>query len=546
MNNLIKFPGKNWICLALCIFTIISAAAIFWIKDNPFAYDGDEGEFIDTAYQDFHSVKDTSFIHFMRTDYRYRLTAYAPAFRLLALPGTLTFGPSILILRISSWICFSLTLLFIFLTVKNLSKDEASGALAVIFLTLCPMLIFVSKLLMTEPSLHLALAMMFYFCFKDWDHPQGRLGGWLGLGIALGLGILAKLSFILIALPVILMMLGIKYAIKTEGLSLSYLFKALLIGVFLAFDWYRNNLNDYVSLLSQVTTQNIRHSFGIHLGFIEKLKMGFIVFTESETGPYLWGITILLMLFILIRYKSLDKKIKLALVLCFLSMVPTLFAFFGGINNNSRYLSPILIPLSIAYGLMGGEVIKRLNLFSKIILAGVMCFQLLVIITPSIRGLHLNSEGSIADSLLNGNATTVFEREDQWDWDTLRKICNQKHLKNPSIRYLGNGLQLKSYLIKFPWAKHHEKADVDWRIWQYEQGPINWDKIFKIINNKDVVLTAPKLIGYKPNGDDLDNRHNAEFVKRLKADPNFEGPIILSIGRFEPEEVDVFLKKKPG
>jgi len=240
----------------------------------------------------------------------------------------------------------------------------------------------------------------------------------------------------------------------------------------------------------------------------------------------------------------MDDKKRLALGVCLLSVIPIQLIFFGGINNNSRYLSLILIPLAVAFGLMAGELRRKVGLLSKIILAGVMCFQLWVMILPAVRGLHFKIDGSIADSLLNGNLSTAFEREDQWDWDVLKKLCDQRRLKNPSIRYLGNGLQLKSYLIKFPWQKRREKADVDWRIWQYEQGPIHWDNIFKRIHKNDVVITAPSVRGYEPNKDYLDNVHNAEFVKRLEADPLFEGPVILSMGRFEPVDVYVFFRKR--
>jgi hypothetical protein len=45
------------------------------------------------------------------------------------------------------------------------------------------------------------------------------------------------------------------------------------------------------------------------------------------------------------------------------------------------------------------------------------------------------------------------------------------------------------------------------------------------------------------NKEDLDNQYNAEFASRLSQDPRFRGPIRLEMGRFEPVEVDVFLKK---
>jgi hypothetical protein len=59
----------------------------------------------------------------------------------------------------------------------------------------------------------------------------------------------------------------------------------------------------------------------------------------------------------------------------------------------------------------------------------------------------------------------------------------------------------------------------------------------------DLVLTAPHFIGGVPYKEDMDNQHNAEFSKRLANDPLFRGPIHLTMGRFEPIDIVVFVKK---
>ena len=59
----------------------------------------------------------------------------------------------------------------------------------------------------------------------------------------------------------------------------------------------------------------------------------------------------------------------------------------------------------------------------------------------------------------------------------------------------------------------------------------------------DIVVTAPRYIGEVRNKEDLDNQFNGDFAARLSLDPQFRGPIRLEMGRFEPIEIDVFLKK---
>jgi hypothetical protein len=63
------------------------------------------------------------------------------------------------------------------------------------------------------------------------------------------------------------------------------------------------------------------------------------------------------------------------------------------------------------------------------------------------------------------------------------------------------------------------------------------------IGQSDIVLTAPHYVGQVTDWQDIDNQHNAEFAKQLAQDVRFRGPIRLEMGRFEPIEVMVFLKK---
>jgi hypothetical protein len=50
-------------------------------------------------------------------------------------------------------------------------------------------------------------------------------------------------------------------------------------------------------------------------------------------------------------------------------------------------------------------------------------------------------------------------------------------------------------------------------------------------------------VGQATDRQNLDNQYNREFADRLTADPLFQGPIHLQMGRFEPLEVLVFVKK---
>jgi hypothetical protein len=80
-------------------------------------------------------------------------------------------------------------------------------------------------------------------------------------------------------------------------------------------------------------------------------------------------------------------------------------------------------------------------------------------------------------------------------------------------------------------------------LWRYEEGPLDWGKVMESVGQSDIAVTAPHYIGAVKNKQDLDNQYNAEFAERLSRDQRFQGPIRLEMGRFEPVEVAVYLKK---
>jgi hypothetical protein len=137
-------------------------------------------------------------------------------------------------------------------------------------------------------------------------------------------------------------------------------------------------------------------------------------------------------------------------------------------------------------------------------------------------------------------------RFDQWDWRPIRDISNNCGLETPKISYLGNGRAFNPPQIEYPWVPWATKttsyADVSW-LWRYEDGPLDWQKVMDSAEKSDIVLTAPHFVGEAPYKEDIDNQHNAEFAGRLANDPLFRGPIHLTMGRFEPIDVVVFVKK---
>jgi hypothetical protein len=142
----------------------------------------------------------------------------------------------------------------------------------------------------------------------------------------------------------------------------------------------------------------------------------------------------------------------------------------------------------------------------------------------------------------------IMVRFDQWDWRPLRKITQRCSLEKPKIAFLGMGRPLNPPQILYPWfvagASPSERDGFDeplW-LWRFEQGPVDWQKVMSLIGQSEVVVTAPGFEGQATDRQDFDNRDNREFAERVSRDSRFRGPIRLKMGRFEPVEVDVFLK----
>ncbi len=142
----------------------------------------------------------------------------------------------------------------------------------------------------------------------------------------------------------------------------------------------------------------------------------------------------------------------------------------------------------------------------------------------------------------------IMVRFEQWDWRPLRDVSLSCGLQKPTIAFLGVGRPLNPPQILYPWfAAGESPSDRDgfaeplW-LWRYEQGPFDWKPVMSGAEQSDIVVTAPGFVGQATDRQNFDNQHNQEFADRLAADPLFRGPIRFKTGRFEPVEVNVFVK----
>ncbi len=528
-----------WPIFAVLVIGLIVAASVSWILDHPFGISWDEAQYFNRVQEDVR-IFDVGGFRALAKSFLLEDRVRPPAYRVLMFPFSYLLGFSPAKARFVSLSFFVISLLFVYLATRRIA-GRAAGAFAVIFLCLCPEIIFPTIVFGTEYALYLSIAAMLYFLYAQCEGQEESPQNWIGLGLAFALGTLAKASFWMIGGPILLLsfIIGRKIGV---GPGSRFFFKSIVLGAIFALPWWILNARDAFWLASYARNY-IRHSLGPP-SFETWLRL------LSSVAQSVIGVPLVILAILIIvsstlgHFKSVDKRKnniqKMALWVSFLSGVPLLFAILTGTNHNLRYITPALIPFAIGLGLLFDRTQKIHARFSVVISGMLFFIQLVMIMVPAVHPVvfPLHAKASIERP-----PWLVMARLEQWDWNQLREAARGYGLEEPSVSFLGNGRAFNLAQIMYPWYVHMERVPkVKW-LWRYEDGPINLDKIMDSINDSDIVLTAPHYVGEEADKQDLDNQYNDEFARRLGTDSEFEGPIRIRMGRFEPIDIAVFVNK---
>ena len=232
---------------------------------------------------------------------------------------------------------------------------------------------------------------------------------------------------------------------------------------------------------------------------------------------------------------------------CICAGLPLAALQLSGVNHNLRYLAPAVVPLAVAIGVLSDMTGWIRFKSSAAFVATLMVVQLLMIVTPA----AFPKTYPVDPGLVNGGLPWgIMVRFEQWDWKPLQNIATGCDMNEPKISVLGMGRPLNPPQILYPWFMDGTVSSDNWFwrsqpvwLWRYSEGPIDWEKVMNLAGQTDMVVTAPDFIGQVSDKQNLDNRYNREFAERLTADPRFQGPFRLEMGRFQRVEVDVFVKK---
>ena len=531
-----------WIALAFLTLSTISITAVFWIFAHPYGTNWDETQSINRVYRDAQSFQRGGVLELIRVLLR-EDRSRPSAFRILVLPVTLFFGVSPTILRILSLMFLWVTFLFTYLAGKRIAGSMAGG-FTVAFLAICPILIEANMRFYVDYPLYLAIAAMLYFLFLDWNSDQPVAYSWIGLGIAMGLGGLAKPTIVFIAAPIMLLTLLLSWRriiIRPSPISVV---KASGLAFAVMLPWWVFNFK--LALTKAFSSGRFfRHSLGPK-GSVETLVKWLYVFAQSMLGPALTLLTLAILITFVVKLSrkriKLDVTTSTAIAVCLAGALPLLIVAAFGTNHNVRLIAPTLFPLALAIGIIATATRWTTSRSLAAISAAIVGFQLTIILSSSSGEQRYHSGEAADQKLLWGNPTTVMLKAKQWDWSKLRKLCQDHQIPQPSIAYLGNTGTFNIPQITYPWIEAKEEIVVTW-LWNYEKGLINWDTVMKSVDSSDVVLTIPGLVGNPIDKQYLDNQHNADLLQRLQNNPQFSQPVVLQMEPSEAAQVLVFFRK---
>jgi len=538
---------RFWTGFAAFAFTAIAAAAIWWSLQHPFGTSWDESQYLNEAQIDAQRLQHGMLL---RLGGRILIMSVGrpPAYRILALPVLGLTGFHTAIVRLVTLACFALSSLLVFWATRRIA-NSSGGGFAVLIFCLSPIVIAAGRWFSTEGPLYLAVAATMYCIFEIWFSGVNGKRLWIGLGLAVGLGFLAKASYIAILLPVLVIWLIAERRLNLHIPKLVSQWKAGLLACLIAGPWWILNIKPALSY-----TEYARGFVANSLGppsFLTRVWWLGTVF-QSLLG-YGVSIVIAIVLIVALRQVMLTKKLrltprqKLALSACASAAIPIVLVQLTGTNQLLRHITPAMIPFAIAIGALAEWTGWAQESMSTAITAVLLSGQLAIVVVP----VFFPNHREVSVGLPNGQYPwRVMALLDQWDWTPLWQIGRDCDVPSPKISYLGFGSAFDKEQLERPWIAAAGKtglatiqyADLTW-LWHYEEGPIQWQKVMTSADSSDFVVTAP---GYKPLGDDdshLDNQYNSEFAERLSRDPNFREPIRLEMGRFKPIPVLIFARK---
>jgi len=471
--------------IAVACAIAIAASSLAWIRTNPLPSYWDEAMYANEAIVDH----DAGFIAAYNSD-----TQRPPAHRLLALPFTKLFGARLSVMRVVSIAGFIAAA-----AVLAFATGEATTFLIVIA---SPVLVLATKMFGTEPPLLLAIALMLLALTHRRAH-------WSLLGIAIGLGCLAKSSFFVVAVPMI------AAALIIDRERRAFIVKGTLLGAAIAATWWIPN--GASALRFGVGSGGFsRHSLGSPWSLVTLARWSF-EFARCVSG---WLVLAAIAIVVATTRVS-DARVKRILILCISGAVLIPVATYTSANHNPRLVATTMFLLAAIAGTLA--TIAKPAIRAIVVILAVA--QIVVIAMPR--------EWSASDerrSYIWRSATEVMAPIEQWDWTPLRAASDRAGIRNPLIAIIGEGYQMNPPSIVYAWTRARRNARVM--------------LVAKDARDADIIVTAPGFRGDPRDGQPQLNAYNEAVVSSLSHDSRVAGPFWIDVGVRRPMRIAAFFNRQ--
>ena len=328
-------------------------------------------------------------------------------------------------------------LAFLYLTTLKIA-DPKCAVLSVLICALSPDVLFSSVLFYTEYPLFLATTGAFYFLVSSLVSKLDVPRNWIGLGLSVGLGLLAKSSFLLVATPVLGFVFLAGRIRGLSGPSASFAIKAGAVGALVAAPWWWKNAGAVLAY-ARYARNFVYDSLGTP-SFRTWLSWLFTV-GQSLLGHGV-AVVLVLVLFAWIwnhftqrdaRLSSVQRTVLLA---CVSAVLPLVLIQLSGTNHLLRHLCPTVVPLAIGVGLIA-HVAGWSSSPALLGISGIAFLaQLLMLVLP----VYYPNTTVVGTGLVNGRLPwRALARFDQWDWKPVREISRAAGFEEPRISFLGLG-----------------------------------------------------------------------------------------------------------
>jgi len=541
-----EVTSRHWTIVLIVVVFFVSLASISFMVRDPVPLGWDEADYINRAFLDRAAIRlsPKAYIgRLLKED-----VGRPPAYRMLHVPFTLAAGVSAPVLRIVSFAALLLTLWLVYLAVNELAGTSA-GIFAMLFILSLPAVLIPVTSFGTEHVLYIAVAGSLWSLVRLFRDAAWR--PCLQLGCFIALGLLAKVTFVTVAAPLILVFALARAAGFIERPRITDLATAIAIASLLALPWYAMNFRSALGY-AQYASQFMRHSLPYSSPVVRTLAFAASI-VESGIGYRLAALGVVTLCLAWRRHNRSGMELKSDRTVALFAMSAAVLGALGiqlvSHNHNLRFTAPALILIGAALGILAGAS----SLVRSRGFLALSCFLIFFQLGLALPQRPFGALFSTSSGFGGRSPSALFQRDRGWDWQKLRVLCSDHFKDNSDLRIgnLGSSVFFNPPQITHPWFEYSaarpwvpNHTEDTW-LWRYEDGPLDWRKLLDSLDRYDVLLTAPDLVGDRSDKEDLDNKNNSEFVRRLEADPRFAPPVVIRPVEDGPDVYVYFRRSVP-